>query len=93
MEQITEQTIIDAIVALDVEKLKKIKESLVEAYTNDKRFIDDCCRKMRILEDAGFNECAEYKTLHSEYENVNTSSVQTINLIKRCTKALKSFNY
>ena len=93
MAKITEQNIIDAIVALDVEKLKEIKESLVEAYNNDKKFIDGCCRKMRILEDAGFSECSEYKALYSEYENINTSSVQTINLIGKCTKALKVFNY
>lgn len=93
MEQITEQNIIDAIVALDVEKLKGIKEFLLKAYNADKSFTDTCYQKLRVLEEAGFEKCSEYEAICLEYSNANTSITQTISLIEKCNKALKSLNY
>lgn len=93
MEQITEQDIINAIVALDAEKLKEIKESLLKTYNTNKSFTDTCCQKLKVLEDAGFEKCPEYEAICTEYSNANASSTETISLIEKCTKALKSLNY
>ena len=93
MEQITEQDIINAIVALDVEKLKEIKESLLKTYNTNKSFTDTCCQKLKALEDAGFEKCPEYEAICTEYSNTNAPIAQIINLIERCNKALKSLNY
>lgn len=93
MEQITEQDIINAIVALDVEKLKEIKESLLKTYNTNKSLMDTCCQKLKALEDAGFEKCPEYEAICTEYSNTNASSTEIISLIEKCTKALKSFNY
>lgn len=93
MGQITEQNIINAIVALDVEKLKEIKESLLKIYNTNKSLMDTCCQKLKALEDTGFEKCPEYEAICLEYSNANTSITQTISLIEKCNKALKSLNY
>ena len=93
MEQITEQDIINAIVALDVEKLKEIKESLLKTYNTNKSLMDTCCQKLKVLKDAGFEKCPEYEAICTEYSNTNASIAQIINLIEGCNKALKSLNY
>lgn len=93
MEQITKQNIIDAIVSLDVEKLKEIKESLLKTYNTNKSLMDTCCQKLKALEDTGFEKCPEYEAICAEYSNINASSTEIISLIGKCTKALESLNY
>lgn len=92
MEQITEKTIINAIMALDVEKLKVLKESLVKTLDNNKKIVDTNNRILRALEAAELKGCSEYKALYTNHLTLCETNGQLYSLIDKCDKALESLN-
>lgn len=92
MEQITEQNIIDAIIALDVEKLKEIKESLIKTLDNNKKTVDTNNKVLKALDAAELKRCSEYKALSTSHLVLCETNGQLYSLIYKCDKALESFN-
>lgn len=92
MEQITEKTIINAIMALDVEKLKVLKESLVKTLDNNKKTVNTNNKVLKALEAAELKGCSEYKALCTSHLVLCETNGQLYSLINKCDKALESLN-
>ena len=90
MEQITEQTIINAIVALDVAKLKELSSALKDERHGlcATKFIK--VRAIGALSAAGLTEYPEVKTLSSEIEEIDNKLDRLCTLHDYVTRAIKN---
>lgn len=91
MEQITEQDIINAIVALDVEKLKAFKNSLTENYKALKTMHSNKNTILKALEESGFKDCEEYTQITNDVDKLYTEMDELFSITDKCNKAIKSF--
>lgn len=86
MENILEQDIINAIIALDAQKIEKIRKSLRELHVQSTKFQ----RVVSILSAAGDHE--EY-TKHCILIDNTSKEIQDLQaLIEQCNCALREFN-
>lgn len=92
MGQITEQTIINAILALDVEKLKEIEKVLAEEYIAKREALSNCCKIIKTLESAELSKCDEYKTLCANHAKASEELDQLSIIRTKCNKALNALN-
>lgn len=89
MEQITEQTIINAIVALDVAKLKKLSSALKDERCSLCATKSIKARVIGALSATGLTECPEVKTLSSEIEEIDNKLNRLCTLRDYATRAIK----
>lgn len=90
MEQITEQTIINAIVALDVAKLKELSSVLKDERHGLCATKAIKARAIGALSAAGLTECPEIKTLSSEMEEIDNKLNRLCTLHGYATRAIKN---
>lgn len=90
MEQITEQTIINAIVALDVAKLKELSSALKDEQHGLCATKSIKVRAIGALSAAGLTECPEVKTLSSEIEEIDNKLNSLCTLHDYATRAIKN---
>lgn len=91
MAKITEKDIINAIVALDVEKLKSTKDLLTENYKALKTMCSNKNTILKALEDSGFKDCEEYTQIANDVDKLCTEIDELFYIIDKCNKAIKSF--
>lgn len=90
MEQITEQTIINAIVELDVAKLKELSSALNGELKGlcTIKFIK--VKAIGALSAAGLAGCPEVKTLSSEIEEIDNKLDRLYTLYDYAIRAIKN---
>lgn len=91
MAKITEKDIINAIVALDVEKLKSTKDLLTENYKALKTMCSNKNTILKALEEADFKNCEEYTQTTNDVDKLYAEMEELFYIIDKCNKALKSF--
>lgn len=91
MAKITEKDIINAIVALDVEKLKSTKDLLTENYKALKTMCSNKNTVLKALEESGFKDCEEYTQITNDVNKLYAEIDELFYIIDECNKAIKSF--
>lgn len=91
MAKITEKDIINAIVALDVEKLKSTKDLLTENYKALKTMCSNKNTILKALEESDFKDCEEYTQITNDVDKLYTEMGELFSIIDKCNKAIKSF--
>lgn len=90
MEQITKQTIIDAVIALDISKLKQTLSDLSNKRHGACEAKNTRTKIIGTLAAAGLGDCPEVEKIASEVEEIDKHLSEFCELYEYCYKAIKN---